>query len=116
MAASDLEQSSLEANSSTKSARAKLAAAQDRVNQIRAKVRSLVDSDSEIKSSLQTMRSAAAATEAAGQKMQRIREKIAADTNKLGRELQQVKQAEAADKANDNQNKNVKKPNNKGKR
>ena len=41
---------------------------------------------------------------------------IAADTNKLGRELQQVKQAEAADKANDNQNKNVKKPNNKGKR
>ena len=116
MAASDLEQSSLEANSSTKSARAKLAAAQDRVNQIRAKVRSLIDSDSEIKSSLQTMRAAADATEAAGQKMQRIREKIAADTNKLGRELQQVKQAEAADKANDNQNKNVKKPNNKGKR
>lgn len=114
LATSEREQIALEGDSSAKSARANLADAQDRVNQLRAKLRNLIDADPEIKSSLQAMRAAADATEAADQKMQRIRDKIAADTTKLGRELQQVKQAEAADKANDN--KNNKKPNNKGKK
>lgn len=118
MATGDLELTALEADSSAKSARAKLADAQDRVNQIRAKTRNLIDTDSEIKSSLQAMRTSAEATEIAGQKMQRIRDKIAADSAKLGREIQQVKQAEAADKANDAQDKanKTKKKNNKGKR
>lgn len=113
LATSELEQAALEADPSAKSARAKLADAQDRVNQIRAKIRNQIDSNPEIQSSLQAMRSAAEATEIAGQKMQRIRDKIAADNAKLTREQQQVKQAEAADKANDNKNK---KPNNKGKK
>lgn len=116
MATSELEQAALEADSNAKSERAKLADAQDRVNQIRAKIRNQIDADPEIKSSLQAMRSAAEATEIAGQKMQRIRDKIAADTAKLAREQQQVKQAEAADKANDNKNNKHKKPNNKGKK
>ena len=116
LATSELEQIALEGDSSAKSTRAKLADAQDRVNQLRAKLRNLIDADPEIKSSLLAMRAAADASEAAGQKMQRIRDKIAADTTKLGRELQQVKQAEAADKANDDKNKNNKKPNNKGKK
>jgi colicin import membrane protein len=117
LATNELEQTALESDSSANSARAKLADAQDRVNQIRAKIRHQIDSDPEIKSSLQAMRSAADATEVAGQKIQRIRDKIAADQAKLAREQQQVKQAEAADKANDNKNQtNNKKPNNKGKR
>lgn len=116
MATSELEQAALEADSSAKSARAKLGDAQDRVNQIRAKIRNQIDVDPEIKSSLQAMRAAAEATEVAGQKMQRIRDKIAADAAKLAREQQQVKQAEAADKANDNKNNKNKKPNNKGKK
>ena len=113
MATSELEQIALEGDSAAKSARAKLADAQDRVNQLRAKLRNQIDADPEIKSSLQAMRATAEGSETAGQKMQRIRDKIAADTTKLGRELQQVKQAEAADKANDNKNKNSnnKKPN-----
>lgn len=117
LATNELEQTALEADPSAKSARAKLADAQDRVNQIRAKIRNQIDADPEIKSSLQTMRSAAEATEVAGQKMQRIRDKIAADLAKLAREQQQVKQAEAADKANDAQDKaNKTKKNNKGKK
>ncbi len=116
LATSELEQIALEGDPSAKSARAKLADAQDRVNQLRAKLRNLIDDDPEIKSSLQAMRAAADASEIAGQKMQRIRDKIAADAAKLAREQQQVKQAEAGDKANDNKNKNNKKPNNKGKK
>jgi len=116
LATNELEQVALESDSSAKSARAKFADAQDRVNQIRAKIRSQIDSNPEIQSSLQAMRSAADATELAGQKMQRIREKIAADQAKLVREQLQVKQAEAADKANDNNNNNNKKPNKKGKK
>lgn len=116
LATSELEQAALEADPSAKSARAKLADAQDRVNQIRAKIRNQIDADPQIQSSLQAMRSAAEATEFAGQRMQRIRDKIAADAAKLAREQQQVKQAEAADKANDNKNNNSKKPNNKGKK
>lgn len=117
LATNELEQTALEADPSAKSARAKLADTQDRVNQIRAKIRNQIDADPEIKSSLQTMRSAAEATEVAGQKMQRIRDKIATDLAKLAREQQQVKQAEVADKANDAQDKaNKTKKNNKGKK
>lgn len=117
MVTSELEQAALEADSNAKSARAKLADAQDRVNQIRAKIRNQVDADPEIKSSLQAMRSAAEASELAGQKVQRIRDKLSADAAKLAREQQQVKQAEAADKANDALDKanKTKKKNNKGK-
>lgn len=116
LATSELEQTALEGDSSAKSARAKLADAQARVTDIRNKVRNLIDADQEIKSSRQAMRAAADATEVAGQKMQRIRDKVAADTAKLGREQQQVKQATAQDKANDNQKKNSKMPNSKGKK
>lgn len=117
LATNELEQAALEADSSAKAARAKLTDAQDRVNQIRAKIRNQIDADPEIKSSLQAMRSAAEATEVAGQKMQRIRDKIAADTAKLAREQQQVKQAELQDKLNDAQDKaNKTKKNNKGKK
>jgi len=115
LATNELEQIALESDSSAKSARAKLASAQDRVSQLRAKLRDQIDADPEIRSSLQAMRAAADASEVAGQKVQRIRSQIAADTAKLGRELQQVRQAEAADKANDAQdkaNKSKKKNNN----
>ena len=94
---------------------ARLAEAQERVNEIRNRVRSLIDSDPEIKSALQAMRDSAEDAEAAGTKVKRIRDKIAADAAKLNREQQQVKQAEAADKANDKQN-NAKKPNVKGRK
>lgn len=117
MATSELEQTALEADFSAKSARAKLADAQDHVNQIRAKIRNQIEANPEIKSSLQAMRSAAEATEVAGQKVQRLRDKIAADSAKLAREQQQVKQAELQDKLNDDQDNanKTKKKNNKGK-
>ena len=109
LATSGLELSAIERDSSAKSARAKLADAQNRVNQIRGKIRGLIAADPEISSTLQAMRTAAEAAEASGIKVKRIRDKIAADTTKLGREQQQVKQAEAADKANDNKNNKGKK-------
>lgn len=102
---SDLEQKDLADDPAAKSARARLADAQERVNEIRIKVRSLIDGDSEIKSSLHAMRSAAEDAEAAGEKVKRIRDRIAADAAKLNREQQQVKQAEIQDKQNDGQNK-----------
>ncbi len=104
LALSELESKTLEANPSAKSARTKLANVQDRVNQIRVKIRNEVEANSEISSSLQAMRSAADASEVAGQKVKRIRDKIAASQAKVAREQQQVKQAEAQDKANDNKN------------
>ncbi len=116
LAASELETKALEGDSTTKSARAKLADAQDRVNQIRVKIRNTIDADPEIKSAVQAMRAAADASEAADKMVQRIRDKIAADTAKLAREQQQVRQAELQDKQNDGKNNNKIKKNNKGKK
>ena len=92
MATSDLEQKVLTDDSAAKTARARLAEAQERVNEIRNRVRNLIESDPEIKSALQAMRDSAEDAEAAGTKVKRIRDKIAADAAKLNREQQQVKQ------------------------
>ncbi len=111
LATSELERTALEANPAARSARAKLADAQAYVTELRSQIRGMIDNDSEIKSAREAMRSAADATEAVGEKMKRIRDRASADAAKLNPEQQQVKQAEAADKANDNQNKTIKNKN-----
>jgi chromosome segregation ATPase len=106
MEVSDLERTALESNSSVKAAKAKLSDAQSRVNDIRNKIRNQIESDAEISSGVLALRRAADATEAAGAKVLRIRQKIAADTAKLAQEQRQLQQAQIQDKANDKKNQN----------
>jgi len=109
LAISELETKTLEDDSKAKPARQKLAAAQQRVNELRAKIRSELEADSEVKSALSAMRESADAHEAAGKKLAKLREKLSGDQAKLNREQQQLKQAEV-NKMNDskNQSKNPK--------
>lgn len=106
MEVSDLERTALEGNSSVKAAKAKLSDAQSRVNDIRNKIRNQIESDAEISSGVLALRRAADATEVAGAKVLRIRQKIAADAAKLAQEQRQLQQAQIQDKANDDNNKN----------
>ena len=116
LAVSELETKTLEDDSKAKPARQKLAAAQQRVNELRAKIRGELDNDSDVKSALGAMRESADAHEAAGKKLAKLREKLGGDQAKLNREQQQLKQAEV-NKMNDSKNTtNHKKPNNKGKK
>jgi hypothetical protein len=108
MEVSELERMALEGNSSVKAAKAKLSEAQSRVNDIRHKIRNQVESDAEISAGVLALRRAADATEVAGAKVLRIRQKIAADAAKLAQEQRQLQQAQMLDKANDNKNNNNK--------
>ena len=116
LAATELEQRTLADSPAVKSARAKLAETQDQVSQIRQKIAAEIDKNPEIANSKNAMRSAAEASEVAGVKMKRIRDKLAADQTNLNREQLDVKKAEVLDKQNDAQDRANKTKNNKGKK
>lgn len=111
LAVANLEKETLEGHADVKALKGSADEAAQRVQELRARIKSAVDKDSTVRSAHDATSKARDAVETAQRRVAQQRNKVASARAKLAKESADVAQAKAADKANDN-----KKPNNKNKK
>ncbi len=111
LAVANLEKETLDGHADVKVLKVSADEAAQRVQELRARIKSAVDKDSAVRSAHDATSKARDAVEVAQRRVAQQRTKVANTRAKLAKESGDVAQAKAADKANDN-----KKPNNKNKK
>ncbi len=104
-----LELAACESDSRCKQAQAKLMAAQEKVAQLREKVRDRIEQHPEVRSGLKTLDGATTEFAQAKTQVTAAQQQLLKERRELATKQQQLEQAKAADKRNDNKGKNQKK-------
>jgi hypothetical protein len=101
----ELEQAALVANPAAQGARGELAKVQERIQAAREKIRSAVERDAALRGALEDLKQRNAAADKAKAELARSRERLAAAAGKVSQEREQLARAAAADRRDDNKNK-----------